>query len=138
MILDLDRDEVPHFMENVPVNAPGDSPESVAAEQAECAWLAERGLTPVYVAYPGTATLNDLMQVLAVTVKEAAVILGCTSSNGTNHSVVYYRGNLYNPNFNTIAGPMLDGMWWVTIYARTTNPLPPVPTAPSVVTQEQD
>lgn len=138
MILDLDRDEVPHFMEQVPLNAPADAPECIAAEQAERAWLAARGLTPVYVAYTGEATLDDLMQVLGATVKEAAVILGCTSSSGNNHSVVYYQGRIYNPNTNVVAGPMRDGMWWITIYARATNPLPPAPSAPSVVTQEED
>jgi hypothetical protein len=138
MILDLDRDEVPHFMDGVPNNDPADSPACLAAEAAERAWLAQRRLTPVYVAYDGRTTFDDLMGVLAVTVKDTAVILGCTSTNGTNHSVVYYQGTIYNPNLNAIAGPMNDGMWWVTIYAYLTNPLPPAPTTPSVVTQERD
>lgn len=138
MILDLHRDEVPHFMEHVPVNAPADAPECIAAEQAERDWLAWRGLTPVYVAYDGRTSLDDLMRVLNATITDAAVILGCTSSNGSNHSVVYYRGDLYNPNLNSVAGPMLDGMWWITIYAKATNPLPPAPNPPSVVTQERD
>jgi hypothetical protein len=137
MILDLDRDEVPHFMDGVPMNAPADSPEYLAAEAAERAWLAERGLTPVYVAYDGSIGLDELLTVLAVTVKDAAVILGCTSSSGVNHSVVYYRGSIYNPNINTIAGPMRDGFWWVTIYSHLTNPLSPAQQAPSVVTQER-
>jgi hypothetical protein len=137
MILDLDRDEVPHFMDGVPMNSTADSPEYIAAEEAERAWLAERGLTPVYVAYDGSTGLSDLMQVLSATVRDAAVILGCTSSNGTNHSVVFYQGRIFNPNLNTVAGPMRDGFWWVTIYARATNPLPPEPLPASVVSDEE-
>lgn len=138
MILDMDRDDVPHFMDGVPKNCPPEHPASTRAERLEREWLAERGLTPVYVAYPGDVTLDELMHVLSVMVPEAAVILGCTSSSGSNHSVVYYQGRIYNPNTNQIDGPMQDGMWWITIYARATNPLPPAPAPANVVSQEED
>jgi hypothetical protein len=45
------------------------------------------------------------------------LILGCTSSNGTNHSVVIHDGRVHNPNNGGITGPMRDGNWWLTIYA---------------------
>jgi hypothetical protein len=136
MILDLNRDEVPHFMDGVPKNSPAGSLECKAAEDAERAWLAERDLTPVYVAFDGNTSLEQLMQVLQHTAREAAVILGCTSSNDSNHSVVYYKGAIYNPNNSMVAGPMRDGYWWITIYAKATNPLPLAPEPGSVVTQE--
>jgi len=138
MILDMDRDEVPHFMDGVPKNAASDSPECVRAELDERAWLATQGLTPVNVAYPGDLSLAQLMELLAFVTREAAVIVGCTSSSGTNHSVVYYQGRIFNPNTNTIVGPMKDGMWWITIYARATKPLPPEPAPANVATQEDD
>lgn len=138
MILDMDRDEVPHFMDGVPKNCPVDHPASGRAERLEREWLATQGLTPVNVAYPGDLSLAQLMELLSYVTKEAAVIVGCTSSSGTNHSVVYYQGRIYNPNTNTIAGPMADGMWWITIYARATNPLPPEQDPASVATQEDD
>lgn len=137
MILDMDRDQVPHFMEGLPGDLSSESPEYLAAEAAERAWLAERGLTPVYVAFDGSNTLEHLMQVLGVTMRDAAVVLGCSTIGGGNHSVVFYRGDLYNPNLNTIAGPMRDGMWWVTIYAKATIPLPPAPPPASVVSDEE-
>lgn len=128
MILDLDRDEVPHFMDGVPNTAPADAPESRAAEQAERDWLAGRGLVPVYWGYEGSSTsLEQVLAVLEQTTRGTAVILGCTSGRGLNHSVVVYQGRIYNPagGNGVIAGPMRDGLWVVTAYAHLTRPLAP-------------
>lgn len=138
MILDMDRDDVPHFMDNVPANSPADSPECKAAEAAERAWLAELGLVPVYIPYLGEMPLEELVVHLNHTVRGAAVVLGCTSSNGTNHSVVFYEGQIYNPNASSVAGPMVDGMWWITIYARATLPLQDCAAPASVGAQEDN
>jgi hypothetical protein len=138
MILDLDRDEVPHFMAECPPGLPPDDPRSQAAEQAERDWLLGRGLVPVYVPYPGDLPLTTLLEQLKVTARDTAVILGCKSGRGSNHSVVVYDGLVYNPNEGFIAGPMTDGMWWVTIYAHATNPLPQTAQPGTVVTQEED
>lgn len=144
MILDLDRDEVPHFMADCPPGLPPDDPRSVASERAERAWLAGRGLVPVYVPYPGELPLTTLLEQLKVTARGTAVVLGCTSGRGYNHSVVVYEGLVYNPNQGIILGPMQDSMWWVTIYAHMTHPLAPHieqlhqgTGAPSVATQEE-
>lgn len=136
MILDMDRDEVPHFMAEVPPNAPVDDPACVAAEEAERDWLSALGLTPVYVPYDGSASLDHILAILSRTARDAAVILGCTSSNGSNHSVVVYQGRIYNPNMGTVVGPMADGMWWVTVYARATHPIPEPKDRPDQVTTE--
>lgn len=138
MILDLDRDEVPHFMSDCPPGLPPDDPRSQAAEQAERDWLLARGLVPVYVPYTGDLALTTLLDQLKIVARGTAVILGCTSGRGGNHSVVVYDGLVYNPNEGIIVGPMQDGMWWVTIYAHATKPLPPAPQPASVVTQEED
>lgn len=136
MILDMDRDEVPHFMEQVPRNAPADHPASLAAERAEREWLEALGLVPVYVPYDGSASLDHILAILGRTAQDAAVILGCTSSNGGNHSVVVYQGQIYNPNMGTVAGPMADGMWWVTVYAKATQPIAETKDQPDQVTNE--
>jgi hypothetical protein len=154
MILDLDRDEVPHFMHGVPNTADAEAPESQAAERAEREWLLARSLAPVHWGYDGSTSLADVLAALERTVRGTAVILGCTSGNGFNHSVVVYNGYIYNPagSNGTVAGPMRDGFWVVTAYAHATKPLedpierddqpyieplPPAPPHGSVVTQEK-
>lgn len=138
MILDLPRDEVPHFMEHVP---PDDNMGEAAAdaEDAERAWLAERGLTPVHVAYPGELSLDAVVGMLATLARDAAVILGCQSLSGCDHSVVVYKGVIYNPGQRGgIVGPMHDGFWWVTVLAKATAPLPPTAEPASVVATQEN
>jgi len=112
MILNMDRDDVPHFMQDVPYNSTAEDPESQAAAQAERDWLAQRGLTTASWAFAGV-TLEDVVQVVS-SQTNAAVILGCMSQNRTNHSVVLYQGEIHNPNGGEIIGPMKDGFWWIT------------------------
>lgn len=123
MILDLPRDDVPHFMEGTSMDWPDGDPRWLACEDAERAWLATRGLQPVHCAYDGSMPLSVVLAVLAHTVRNVPVILGCTSTNGGNHSVVYYNGSIFNPNDSGIKGPMRDGMWWVTTLAHQGKPL---------------
>jgi hypothetical protein len=113
MLLNMPRDEVPHFMQSVPYGTPPGDPLQAAAAKAEAEWLAERGLAAVSWGYTGDTPLED---VIAVTVKQtrAPLILGCTSQNDCNHSVVLYDGQIYNPNGGEIKGPMQDGYWWLT------------------------
>lgn len=120
MLLNMDRDDVPHFMEGVPYNATADDPRSKAAERAEAAWLAQRGLAAVTWGYTGDTNLGDVLEVVSKQC-HAPVILGCQSENGCNHSVVIWQGEIYNPNGGTIAGPMLDGFWYVTALAAGPN-----------------
>jgi hypothetical protein len=116
MVLDMHRDDVPHFMAEVPPDLPADHPTSVAALDAEVRWLERRGLAPVSIPFPGDNTLEELLQVMSKLAHGAPVLLGCTSSNGSNHSVVIHDGVVHNPNDGSIAGPMRDGFWWVTVY----------------------
>lgn len=124
MILDMDRDEVPHFMEHVPKNADAESPEAQAAERAEREWMAARGLVPIHWGYTGDTSLEEVLKVLRLC-SGTGLILGCTSGAGFNHSVVVYDGRIYNPAGGnaTIAGPMRDGFWVVTAYAHLTKPI---------------
>ena len=137
MILDMDRDDVPHFMEHCAPGLPADHPDSIAAEEAERAWLAQRGLAPVSVPFSGDMPLDQLVEQFRRTARGSAVILGCTSSSGGNHSVVLHDGQIHNPNYSEVVGPMLDGMWWVTVLAASTAPLHDGAPPASVATQEE-
>lgn len=145
MILNMDRDDVPHFMADVSPNEPADSAASLGALNAEREWLAKRQLAPVSIPFTGDIQLSDILAMLE-TQTTAPVILGCTSTNGTNHSVVVHEGQIYNPNFGEVAGPMQDGFWWLTIFSVGPNWVPAPEDAPlrhgeraaSVVTQEDN
>lgn len=123
MMLNMDRDDVPHFMADVPYHTDAQHPLQVAAAQAEQAWLAQFGLTALSLPYSGEAPLEQLLDQIRMTGNGAPVLLGCTSGNGVNHSVVVWEGQIYNPNGDggIIAGPMADGYWWLTIYSVGPN-----------------
>jgi hypothetical protein len=117
MILNMERDDVPHFMAGVSPDLPAEHPLCKAAERAEIEWLARYGLTPFNIGFYGETPLTEILQMLKSTAHGAPCILGCTSTNGCNHSVVIHEGQIYNPNDGQIAGPMRDGYWWLTIYS---------------------
>lgn len=121
MILNMDRDEVPHFMVNVPPRCPPDDPRSKESVQLELEWLAQHGLTVVNVPFPGDTDIAHLLESLSVLANDAPVVLGCSAPNG-NHSVVVWRGEIYNPTNGVIVGPQeLTGFWWLTIYSVGPN-----------------
>jgi hypothetical protein len=121
MILNMHRDDVPHFMDGVDPDTPAGDPAWKRCVDAEVNWLARRGLAPVNVPFPGDTDLSDIQQMMEGLAHDAPFILGCTASNGCNHSVVMWGGRVYNPNNGTIAGPMRDGFWWLTIYGAGHN-----------------
>lgn len=139
MIFDMERDDVPHFMANVPPNEPADGEQSKLATEAERAWAkAMFNMVPVSVPFHGSDPLESVLMTLGNCFAGTAVILGCQSANG-NHSVVVYDGEIYNPHGEgTIVGPMRDGWWWVTIYAHATKPLPAAQPQASVAIQEDN
>jgi hypothetical protein len=123
MILNMDRDAVPHFMDGLPTDGSAADASYAAAELMELQWLARRGLTSVHIAVPGEADLATILEMNLVQMHGAPVVLGCTSSANLtqDHSVVIYRGAVYNPNSGGVGGPMRDGMWWLTIYSVGPN-----------------
>jgi hypothetical protein len=121
MILNMSRDHVPHFMHGVDPATPADDPVWQRCEQEELAWLRKRGLTTVHVPLPGETELKTVLEQYKVLGCGAPFILGCTSSNGCNHSVVVHDGQVFNPNDGHIRGPMQDGIWWLTIYSVGPN-----------------
>jgi hypothetical protein len=121
MILNMHRDDVPHFMDGVDPATPIDDPAWQRCEDAEVAWLHERGLTVVNVPFPGETNPGDVVEMMSNLAHGAPVVLGCTSINGCNHSVVICDGKVHNPNDGHIAGPMRDGFWWLSIYSVGPN-----------------
>lgn len=115
MILNMDRDDVPHFMEDLRPGLPATDPASIACEQREAEWLAERGLATTSIPFLPETTLDTILWQLRHTAR-GAVLLGCGTDAG-DHSVVIYEGEIHNPHPNLpITGPMLDGHWWLTFY----------------------
>jgi hypothetical protein len=119
MILNMHRDDVPHFMADCEPNLPPEDPRSQAAEVAELQWLAKRRITAVNIPFPGETPFEVLLEMTDKLTHSAPVILGCTAGpRRMNHSVVLKDGIVYNPNPTAqIAGPMRDGFWWLTIYS---------------------
>jgi hypothetical protein len=121
MILNMHRDDVPHFVEGCPPNVAPDDPRSIAAERAELEWLALRGLTAVNVGFSSASTdICEVIEGMGKRAHGAPLVLGC-SVNGANHSVVICDGALYNPNDASVTGPHVDGNWWLTIYSVGPN-----------------
>lgn len=110
-LLDVDRDSVPNF---------GEHYDDIRAFYAAAdAWLRERGLRRVEVAFQG-----DLATVFA---SQAAMnpgvyyLLGGQSDRGWNHSVVGCGGEIVcdpHPSDTGLVGPCDDGYWWVTYLVR--------------------
>lgn len=108
--LGLDRDLVPHFMEAGPAVEPVD---------VIRAWLADRGLVPISVVFPGETELEKVLSTMSITNPGIPFILGGKSRNGTSHSVVCLDGEIAcDPALDdsSIVEPMSDGYWWVTYF----------------------
>jgi hypothetical protein len=121
----------PHLHRDDPQHAPRRRPtlhgrgrpcHTARCEDDEIAWLRKRGLRPINIPFAGDLNpLSDVLEMMRGLAHGAPFILGCTSSNGCNHSVVIQDGEVHNPNDGHIAGPMRDGYWWLTIYSVGPN-----------------
>lgn len=107
-ILELPYEEVPHF---------SDGPDDGRFAERERDFFARWGLVPITVAYNGHATLDQIMLTLKVQCPGVYALLGGSSRNGTNHSVVVLDGEItHDPSIDQsgIVGPCSDGNWWLT------------------------
>lgn len=112
-ILNMRPQDVPHFMDGKPDNAP--APEAHAHVEF---WLNRRGLTQITVCYAG-GELRDLLITVGNHNPGVAFILGGQSRIGVNHSVVCCNGEIVcDPSLDEsgIVGPCDDGYWWVTFF----------------------
>lgn len=140
MVLDMDRDDVPHFCGSVPVGTPVDHPLHIESSLTEKAWLAERGMVMVPMAFHPDTTMDIIREHFAMHAPDAAVILLCSFGHGVNHVVVLYNGDVYDPlGQMDLASykPGVEGVWWVYVIAKATKPLPPEAAPASVATQEE-
>lgn len=148
MILDMDRDEVPHFCQDVP---PGTDPGHalhLQSEEWEREWLANLDIARVVVPHSPEADVWTLAEQYHRLAPDAAVMLMCSLYGGMNHEVVLYRGRLYDPlsgvhDTDHTPGtqryqPSTDGLYWVTILARATNTLTQATDPANVVSERTD
>lgn len=111
VILDLPPEAVPNFYRGENYERP------LVAEYEQRAWLAERGLGIATFAFPGD--MSDLAGLLLMTASwahDVPLILGGTSSLGSNHSVVIMNGAIVcDPSGNGIVGPLDCDQWQVSV-----------------------
>ncbi len=146
MVLDMDRDAVPHFCEHVPIGAQPGNPEFDASDRWELEWLATHGLAKVVIPHPGDSDVWEIVEHYGQA-SDVAAILQTSLYGEHDHAVVLYRGRLYDPldlNWTQhLAGsvryqPSTHGFFWVTILARQTNPLTYAEDPATVVTKEHN
>lgn len=114
-ILDLDAADVPHFCD-APHGAVG-TPDHWQARQD--AWLAERGLSTMSVAYAGSCELEQVLEWTSRQSPTVPMILAGRSPLG-NHVVVVLNGEIVcDPSGNGIVGPTSDNTWEVSCLAYT-------------------
>lgn len=118
IVLDLDAADVPHFMD---ASAYAGSAED-AHDRCE-AWLNERGIATINILFPGAVPVEEILTTIAACNPRGrpAFILGGTSKNGVNHSVVACDGEIVcdpSQNDSGIVGPCDDGFYWLTFFGH--------------------
>lgn len=110
-LLDLDRDQVPHFMDGCDT---ADDCKQKRTYQDVDDWFRARGLTRIVVIF--NADLVDVLNSIKHCNPGLAFLLTGQSSNGTNHVVVCRDGQIVcDPALDDsgIIGPCDDGYFWV-------------------------
>ena len=114
--LGIDRDSVPHFVEEYG-GPDGEDGESV--QNAIRDWLDRRGLLFLEVALNSTLTVEEAATIGAHWLGAIdRVMVGGKSVNGTNHIVLWEKGEWFDSTKDfagdhSLVGPQLDGVWWV-------------------------
>jgi hypothetical protein len=130
MILNMDRDDVPHFAEDVPPGTPGDDPLTHDSFDREREWAAQHGLSMVSIPFPGEVPLETLLEQFGGHGRPGAapVILNCSLvPGGAPHAVVMFEQRIYDPlglPEDWRRYPTPDGFWWVQIYTVGANWMP--------------
>ena len=121
-VLDMDAKDVPHFMDGSPgkSDGPGETEKANDANDRVEAWLNERGIATINMAFDGKMPLQDILSTVAnINRSRPVFILGGMSRNGVNHSVVCCDGEIVcDPSLDDsgIVGPCDDGWWWLTFF----------------------
>ncbi len=112
-VLDLDRDEVPHFND-------GSSDTEKCGERAN-AWLASHELVLIAVPYPGEMPMAELLAQQEILNPGIHFLLSGMSRTGVNHCVVATsKGIDWDPSLADagIIGPCDDGNWWLDFFGK--------------------
>ena len=112
MLLDLDRDDVPHFSKDADLDQDG-----IDATQRLREWLKPRGLSTFIVLYPDEHDLEEILQATASMNPGLPMMLVGESKRyaGIGHVVIIQDGKiLADPSDSGIKGP-INGYYWVEI-----------------------
>ena len=110
MILDLDKEQVPNWVEET-----GD--DERLFRQLSDQWLRAYGYATVHVGF--ACTWEELGSYMLAMNPGVYYILGGESRSGVNHSVVAVNDVIaVDPSLNDsgIVGPCDDGLYWITIF----------------------
>ncbi|WCD44210.1 hypothetical protein Lumi_071 [Xylophilus phage Lumi] len=105
-ILDLERDDVPHFYE-------GGCDSSEFNRRCK-EWLASQGLAEFKMVFNGE--LEGVLRTMKNVNPGVIYLLGCNSKNGCGHTVICKDDAILHDTSQDqsgVAGPMDDGYWWV-------------------------
>lgn len=123
-LLDFPVEEVPHWFEGIPADTPEDERCEMALK-LEVEWLASHGLRLINIAYPGELSLEEVLQCQQYQNPGIRYLLGGTSVNRCGHTVICLgKSIVHDPSLDaegdghTIAGPMDDGLWWVSFIGK--------------------
>lgn len=112
MILDMDRDDVPHFSKLALLN-----PEGPSASQYLREWLKSKNLGVFSVVLSGDNTIGEVLKMLGHIVNDVPIMLIGESGRyeGVGHVVVVKNGEIIaDPSGSGIVGPSED-FYWVEI-----------------------
>ena len=110
-ILDLPANIVPHFMDGL---GPKDG---IIFEKRQRDFLLSLGLIPICVPFSGDAGLTGVLETLGTQCPGVYYLLGGETARGFGHTVVGCGGSIVHdphPSNKGLAGPMDDGLFWVT------------------------
>lgn len=119
VMLDMDAKDVPHFMDGT--SGIGPAPDAHMAAET---WLNARGYTQVSVPFNGEVPLDMVLATVKANCFGAPFILGGTSRNRVNHSVVAMGDEIICDPSQTnsgIIGPCDDGFYWATFFGTILN-----------------
>lgn len=116
IVLDLEAEDVPHFMDGNAYRKGGGPKANELFEM----WLNERGISTISFPFPGENLARVLDTIASCNpLSKPAFILAGSSRNGCNHSVVACDGEIVcDPSLDDsgIIGPCDDGHYWVTFF----------------------
>lgn len=107
-LLDLKPEEVPYYY--------GEDQNAYYRK-----WLADKGLTTIEIPYPGDLSLDKVLTTVGLTNPDINYMLSGNSKNNVGHFVICNKNEIIHDTSlddSGIAGPMEDGMYWVSFIGK--------------------